>query len=141
MSKQYLVLDNIDQVRRVKAAPVWSVWAKLPDRDDVYLWDMSGIREIPDGSMQINAGEWDAAKLQYINEEWVTPQFVFMLHMCEGCSYPPHMCCLQPRQWEPDWDVEENYQADQEVMESDEYQQAEAELWAGPPVQGRVLIA
>ena len=93
---KYMKLETIDAIRTVIASNTqYSCYARLADRNDCYLYDVSGVRLVND-QLQINAGEWSYAKNGYINDEWLTPRFVYMKHYCDGCTYPPDMCCLQP---------------------------------------------
>lgn len=83
------------------------VWARLTDRDDHPIYGHGGVRTV-NGQLQVNVGEWSGAKEEYINEEWVVPRFVFLVHHCDGCHYPPNMCCLQG--YDPEGDaIDEAY--------------------------------
>ena len=127
----YQVLDTVEQVKAVLDSPAWLAFARFTDRQDSPAYNETGVR-MRDGVLWVNAGEYDYAK-GYLNEEWLRPVFVYMKHQCDGCNYPPNMCCLQPSSFASrgafdEWDPEE----DAAIMDSAAYQEAEAELGAFP---------
>ena len=121
MPIQYLTLANVEEVRATMESGTWSAYARFIDRQDSPIYDISGVR-MTDNELWVNAGEWHHAK-GYLNEEWLKPAFVYMKHRCEGCHYPPNMCCLQPQ---PRYRDDSFYQVIDEdfaeYLSSDEYQ-------------------
>lgn len=90
-----------------ESAYLWSVYAQLPDRHNALIPWRFGIRE-RDGVLQANIGEYryfpNYTTGEYISDEWVTPSLIFAMHKCEGCHYPPDMCCLQDyKEDSPHW--------------------------------------
>ncbi len=126
----YQVLDTVEQVKAVWNSPVWVVFARFGDRQDWPIYNETGVR-MHDGVLQVNAGEYHFER-GYLNEEWLKPEFVYMKHQCDGCHYPPNMCCLQPSSFRSyrndEWDPDE----DDLIMSSDAYIGAEAALGAWP---------
>lgn len=144
----YYTLQTAGHIQEAIIGPFhWSVWARIPGRDDVRVWSPDGVRELT-GQLQINAGEWSPSANRYegayLNEEWLTPRFVFLRHKCEGCHYPPNMCCLQVDASVPidpdfpylgeEWDSE----LEAEILNSEEYDEAVGELDRTPP--GVVIV-
>ena len=73
----------------------WSLWAVLPPTVMTHHWMVvtpAGIREV-DGQLQVNMIEFDYATESYKGEDWRTPLHVYVKHQCDGCHYPPDMCC------------------------------------------------
>lgn len=92
---KYQTLTTIAEIEAVIDSQTnYSAYARLKDGHDVPLYAKSAVR-FAFNVVQINAGEWSPSKNGYLNEEWVTPRFVYMKHWCDGCHYPPDMCCLQ----------------------------------------------
>ena len=93
------------------------LWARVYGRDDIQVFAASGVRTV-EGRLQVNAGEYSRSANRfegaYLNEEWVTPDFVFLKHWCDNCHYPPSMCCL-------------------DALTDDAYGEAEEELHRMPP--------
>ena len=79
-----------------------------PGKRRAVRWSVDGR------SILINAGEWSLSRGGYLNDEWLTPRFVYMKHQCDGCHYPPSMCCLQSDECEDPYDG--NYDALEEAL-------------------------
>lgn len=141
---KYNVLDTREHVLAVLNYPAWTAYARLPGREDWPIYDATGVRE-DHGGMQINFGEYDSVKGRYLNEEWLAPAMVYIKHQCDGCHYPPSMCCLQPESFrsgdEYDYGgyLEGWAPTDEDIMASDEYEAAEQALWASPPIVFRIV--
>lgn len=136
MPKTYQVLDTVEQVCKVLPYPAFAVFARVAGRQDWAIYDETGV-QMRDGVLFVNFGEYHYEK-GYLNQEWLKPDMVYMKHQCDGCHYPPSMCCLQVsdfrsfdeydrlgylKNWAPD---------DSEIIESEAYQKAEDELWRAP---------
>lgn len=136
MKRDYWILGTVEEVEQTLGSS-WTPWAKLEGRDDRQIHSPEAVRQTPEG-LQVNVGEFVSSK-GYINDEWLTPLFIFAKHQCDGCNYPPHMCCLQVSSFRSfdDYDrlgyLEDDALEDAEIMESDSYRDAEDELNAPPP--------
>lgn len=136
MPHTYQVLDTAEQVVKVLFFPAWTVYARIHGRQDWVIYDETGVRSA-DGELWVNAGEYEYGK-GYKNEEWVKPSFVYMKHQCDGCHYPPNMCCLQPNDFRGSDDYDHNgyleswARDDDDILSSDAYERAEQDLWRAP---------
>ncbi len=140
MPNTYLVLETVEDVKAVWTSPAWGVFARFIDRQDWPIYNETGVR-MADGELWVNAGEYSFER-GYLNEEWLKPAFVYMKHQCDGCHYPPSMCCLQPTDFRSlDFDREWSPELDEDTMNSDAYQEAEARLGEWPVgVNYRTLV-
>lgn len=141
---KYSVIDTREQVLAMMPYPAWTAYARLPGREDWVIYDETGVREVG-GTLQVNFGEYDYKKGAYLNEEWITPLMIYVKHQCDGCHYPPSMCCLQPESFrsgdEYDYGgyLNDFAPTDEEIMESDTYHAAEQALWDSPPITTRIV--
>lgn len=136
MRKTYHVLDTDEQVKKVLPYPAFSVYARISGRQDWVIYDETGV-QMRDGVLFVNAGEYQYGK-GYLNEEWLQPEMVYMKHQCDGCHYPPNMCCLQPNDFRGSDDYDHNghlepwARDDDDILSSEAYERAEQELWRAP---------
>jgi hypothetical protein len=89
-------ITDLAAARAVIESPgLWSLWAVFPRTIIDQHWHVptvDGIRE-QDGQFQVNFTGYDFTTRTYQGEDWRTPALVYMRHHCEGCHYPPSMCC------------------------------------------------
>lgn len=142
MKRKYWLLDTVESIQSAFAGSQWHMWAAFADRDDCEIYDPQGVR-LHEGVLQVNAGQWRTLD-GYENEEWLAPLFVFTKHPCEGCHYPPHMCCLQPGDFR-DGDEFDSYgylkdsaPSDDDILSSDHYERAQQHK--DTPPAGAVLV-
>lgn len=141
---KYSVIETREQVLAMMPYQTWTAYARLPGREDWVIYDETGVREVGD-TLQVNFGEYDYNKGAYLNEEWITPLMIYVKHQCDGCHYPPSMCCLQLESFRSgdEYDsygyLEDWAATDEDILESDYYQAAEESLWASPPITLRTV--
>ena len=142
MSNTYLTVATVEEVKATLESSAWFVYARFLDREDTPIYDETGVR-MSDGELWVNAGEWHHAK-GYLNEEWLKPAFVYIKHKCDGCSYPPSMCCLQPqpRYYDDSIYQIEDWGGDYDDPNEDAYQIAyDQQLMLPTGVNPRTLVA
>lgn len=74
---------------------MWSLWAIFPSTVMGQSWLVirpDGIREVG-GQIQVNMVDFDYSTGAYKGEDWRTPYHLYMTRWCDGCHYPPDMCC------------------------------------------------
>ena len=88
-------IETMAAARAVMESVMWSLWAVFPSRLMSQHWHVvrpEGIREVA-GRIEVNMVEFDYTTNAYKGEDWRTPTHLYMTHQCEGCHYPPDMCC------------------------------------------------
>lgn len=95
-----VLLTTSEQVDRIFSdwGSYWELYARVEGRHDSPLPLRSCIRE-RDGVLETNVGEYTFAGVgqgEMLTEEWVRPIIIYAKHQCEGCHYPPDMCCMGP---------------------------------------------
>lgn len=88
-------IETLADALEVLESEMWSLWAIFPPTVMNQHWLVvrpEGIRDV-DGRIEVNMIEFDYARMGYSGEDWRTPDHIYMTHQCEGCHYPPDMCC------------------------------------------------
>ncbi len=135
--KAYVITDAAN-IKKAVELTNYTTWAKLRDRDDWQIYSPDGVRTTVEGRLQINAGEWSYTQQRYLHEEWVTPLFVYLRHQCEGCHYPPSMCCLDVADFVTHPEDYERFDLEDMVLGSEAYEQAQAAAFALPGVDAEL---